>query len=142
MGAIRVRLPAEARSKEEAMEKWKIKALGAAGQLKRAGRVREYQTIMSQLRKIEEAEKNPQPTPPKVKGRWMYRLYSASDELLYIGITDRGHTREKEHARLKPWWPEVHHATYEPVDTRAELKHRESVAIRRERPKYNIQYNN
>jgi hypothetical protein len=123
------------------MEKWKRKALGAASHLKKEGRIREYVNVMTQLRRIEDAERNPQPLPPKVKGRWLYRLWSASDELLYVGITDRGHTREREHARLKPWWPEVHHATYEPVETRAELRHLEVQAIRMGRPKYNIQHN-
>jgi hypothetical protein len=123
------------------MDKWKRKALGAATQFKKRGRISEYTAIMSQLRRVEEAERNPQPTPPRLKGRWLYRLWSASDELLYVGITDRGHLREREHARSKPWWPEVHHATYEPVDTRAELRYREAEAIRNGRPKYNIQHN-
>ena len=123
------------------MKKWKRKALGAAAQLKQSGRLREYRAIVTQLRTIERAERNPEPTPPKLKGRWLYRLWSASDELLYVGITDRGHLREREHARAKPWWPEVHHATYEPVTTRAELRFREVEAIRSGRPKYNIQHN-
>jgi len=80
--------------------------------------------------------------PPPPKGRWMYRLWSADDRLLYIGITDRGKTREREHARSKSWWPEVHHVTYQRVHTRAELRFLEAEAIRRERPKYNIQHNN
>lgn len=122
------------------MDKWKRKALGAAAQLKRDGRFTEYRAVMAQLRQVEEAERNPNLDPP-VKGRWMYRLWSASDELLYIGITDRGHVREREHARSKSWWPEVHHATYEPITTRAELTYLERVAIRKECPRHNVQHN-
>lgn len=124
-----------------AVEKWKRKALAAVTSLKKAGRTREASALMVQLKLIEEAEKNPQPVPARVKGRWLYRLWSADNRLLYIGITDRGHAREREHARLKPWWLEVHHATYEPVSTRAELRHWEAISIRKERPKYNIQHN-
>lgn len=116
------------------MEKWKIKALGAARQYKSRGRIKEYMTIMSQLRKIEQAEKRPAPTPPKLNGRWIYRLWSASGELLYVGTTDPG--RAREHGKTEPWWGEVHRATFEPVDTRAEQKCREMRAIREEHPKY------
>jgi predicted GIY-YIG superfamily endonuclease len=77
--------------------------------------------------------------PPK--GRWLYRMYSASDRLLYVGITDRGHVREREHARSKPWWAEVHHVHYERFVSRAALESAERLAIRSERPVYNVQHN-
>lgn len=84
---------------------------------------------------------SPRIEKPAPKGRWLYRLWSADDQLLYVGITDRGHRREREHARTKAWWPEVHHVTYERVAARAELLYRERVAIERERPRYNVQHN-
>lgn len=118
-----------------------FKALAAAESLKRQGRIREARYLLAEVRRMQAKVRFPPSTIPQLKGRWMYRLWSASDTLLYVGITDRGREREREHARTKGWWSEVHHVTVEPVLTRAELRYLEAQAIRGEHPKYNIQHN-
>lgn len=118
-----------------------FRALAAARSLRRQGRVAESEALMAAVRRMQRNVKFPPSIVPRVKGRWLYRLWSSSGELLYIGITDRGTAREREHARTKSWWPQVHHVTVEPVATRAELRHLEAVAIRKESPLYNIQHN-
>jgi hypothetical protein len=118
-----------------------FKALAVVASLKKQGRTREAKRMMDSIRRMQREARLAPEVIYKVKGRWLYRLWSAADELLYIGITDRGRAREREHARTKPWWPEVHHVTVEPIQTRGELVHREAEAIHRERPKYNIQHN-
>lgn len=119
-----------------------FKALAAASSLRKAGRTKEADAVMARVKQMQQDVRFPPDVTRKlVKGRWLYRFWSADDRLLYVGITDRGRTREKEHARSKSWWPEVHHVTVEPVATRAELLHLEREAIRKGRPKYNIQHN-
>src|SRR5690606_8037782 len=119
-----------------------FKALAAADSLKRQGRHREASNLLESIKRMQREVRFPPSTTRELKrGRWLYRLWSASGTLLYVGITDRGTEREKEHARTKEWWPEVHHVTVEPVLTRAELKHLEREAIRKERPRYNIHHN-
>ncbi|OII61235.1 hypothetical protein BJP40_06835 [Streptomyces sp. CC53] len=118
-----------------------FKALATADSLTKQGRIREARMIMSEVRRMQRAVKFPPRTVSHLKGRWLYRLWAADDTLLYVGITDRGREREREHVRTKIWWPEVHHITVEPIATRAELLHLERVAISRERPRYNTQHN-
>lgn len=118
-----------------------FRALAIVNQLKKEGRVRESRALLAKIKRMQRDVRFPPTMLVKVKGRWLYRLWSADDTLLYIGVTDRGRAREKEHARTKPWWPQVHYITVEPIATRAELMHLERVAIRKEHPLFNIQHN-
>lgn len=118
---------------------WKV--LATVDQLKKQGRTREAKRLLDVVRKMQHEARFPPKIVERIKGRWMYRLWAADDSLLYIGITDRGREREREHARTKSWWPEVHHVTVEHIATRAELRFREAEAIRKERPRYNVQHN-
>lgn len=68
----------------------------------------------------------------------IYRFYGEKDVLLYVGITDRFGVRWSNHAKQKPWWPEVRRHTAEWFDTREEAADAEKVAIKTERPKHNI----
>lgn len=68
----------------------------------------------------------------------VYRFFGERDQLLYVGITDRGPTRWAEHARTKRWWPQVRGITIEPCQDRADALHREAHAIKAERPLFNI----
>lgn len=118
-----------------------FRALAVVNTLKCQGRTSEAQALMARIQKMQREIKLSPKTVENLKGRWLYRVYAADNSLLYIGITDRGREREREHARTKSWWSEVHHVTVEPVETRAMLRHLEAQAIRRQRPKYNIQHN-
>lgn len=62
--------------------------------------------------------------------------------LLYVGITDcaRGGRRWLEHEADKPWFVDVEHSEIsDPYPTRGAALYAEAVAIRDERPVYNIQ---
>lgn len=71
----------------------------------------------------------------------IYKFWSATDELLYVGITSRGLQRWQEHMATKPWWEEVHHATVEHVVGRRQALERERQLIRQFRPRYNVVHN-
>lgn len=74
----------------------------------------------------------------------VYELRDKRGELLYVGIAeaDRVDRRWSEHARSKGWWCDV--ARKEIVDTfpdRETAETAEALAIKRQRPRYNIQHN-
>ena len=73
----------------------------------------------------------------------VYVLRSLTRKTLYVGITSRRPSqRWAEHARDKPWWPEV---VFKHVESShrsvAAAKRRERILIRRYRPKYNLKHN-
>ena len=72
------------------------------------------------------------PTAPAA----LYRLYSASGDLLYIGISGNPPQRWLQHAADKPWWPEVDvaNSSTEWFSTRDEALAMEALAIKSERP--------
>ncbi|HEY9408453.1 MAG TPA: GntR family transcriptional regulator [Jiangellaceae bacterium] len=69
----------------------------------------------------------------------LYRLYDATDRLLYIGITKTPATRWQQHAREKSdsWWSDVARKTIEWFNSRPEAEVAEVNAIRTEGPPYN-----
>lgn len=69
----------------------------------------------------------------------VYRLFSSDGELLYIGVARNPPERMKFHRQFKKWWAEVSRTTEEWFDNRALALDAEAVAIREERPLYNIQ---
>jgi predicted GIY-YIG superfamily endonuclease len=68
----------------------------------------------------------------------LYRFYDKTGNLLYVGISDNLGTRFYNHARKKPWWPQVATANVEWFDTRAKAAKAERKAIRSEHPLWNI----
>lgn len=80
------------------------------------------------------------PTRPAPGNAALYRLYGSDGKLLYIGICDDPVQRWHTHSR-KPWWPQVvrFHVSWFP--SRAAAGQAEAVAIRQERPQYNIVFN-
>lgn len=68
----------------------------------------------------------------------LYRFYSATGQLLYVGITMNPPARWKKHRESKDWWGEVVGITLETYSTRDELEAAERRAIRVERPLHNI----
>jgi hypothetical protein len=69
----------------------------------------------------------------------VYRCFTATRVLLYIGATDGWRSRLKEHQRKSSWWPEVDDITFERYPTVAEAFAAETLAIRAERPLHNKQ---
>jgi predicted GIY-YIG superfamily endonuclease len=68
----------------------------------------------------------------------LYRFYSATGQLLYVGITMNPPRRLKEHRKSKDWWAEVAEITIENHDSRAAVADAERTAIQTEHPRYNI----
>ncbi len=71
----------------------------------------------------------------------LYRFYSDADDLLYVGISERGPERWKAHRREKPWWIDVTYTTTEHYDTRQQALDAERDAIIAEKPLYNVVHN-
>jgi len=71
----------------------------------------------------------------------LYRFYSATGQLLYVGITMSPPKRFAQHSKDKSWWGEVSGITVETFISREELELAERRAIQVERPKYNVVHN-
>lgn len=68
----------------------------------------------------------------------LYRLYSATGDLLYVGITDHLKVRLAAHAKDKTWWSQVARKTVEWHPGKPEAEAAEAAAIRTEKPAHNI----
>lgn len=68
----------------------------------------------------------------------LYRFFDSDGTLLYVGITDNTKERFYQHSTTKPWWSSVASQRIEWLDTREEALAAERVAIRGERPIWNI----
>lgn len=94
---------------------------------------------------VEVMRGNPEARPLTVRpmtGKHMvYLLFDIHDELLYVGITDRGPVRLAEHYRHKPWFPEVCRVEFERYDSREASEAREKYLIQERAPRFNIQHN-
>lgn len=67
----------------------------------------------------------------------LYRLYDASDTLVYLGIAYDPDNRWYQHSRERKWWPQVTRKTVTWYDTRELAEAAETAAIRAERPVHN-----
>lgn len=77
-------------------------------------------------------------TPIAEERAAVYRFYAADDTLLYVGVTQRFGTRWSNHAKQKPWWPQVTRQAVVWYDTRAEALTVETEAIKTEKPVHNV----
>ena len=68
----------------------------------------------------------------------LYRAYSASMGLLYVGISANAWARIAGHKERSPWFGEAVWFKLQSFNTRKEAEAAELEAIRTERPKYNI----
>lgn len=68
----------------------------------------------------------------------LYRFYSATGQLLYVGITMNPPQRFKSHRDSKEWWPTVSGITVENYSSRDELAQAERRAIQVEHPLHNV----
>lgn len=75
------------------------------------------------------------------KGHFLYRLYSRSGQLLYVGVTDNCLRRWREHSKVQPWWCEVHRFTQDWFPDRDAVEAAERHAIQVERPVHNKIHN-
>lgn len=71
----------------------------------------------------------------------VYRYYDNGGVLLYVGITDRGVRRNREHNATKDWWRFVSGQKVEHFPTRNAAESRERELIQQFRPPFNIQHN-
>lgn len=69
---------------------------------------------------------------------YVYRIWNAEGDLLYIGSTIYLGLRMKNHAHHARWWLQAKRFTFEAFATEAEAREAERVAIRTEFPRWNI----
>src|SRR5437588_5026791 len=69
----------------------------------------------------------------------LYRLYSADETLLNVGVDGNPGRRFEQHAVAKPWWSEVARVTLEHFPDRPAALAAELAAIAKENPTYNIE---
>lgn len=70
----------------------------------------------------------------------LYRLYDVNNGLLYVGISANPDVRWGQHSQTKPWWSEVADRKVEWHQMRADAAEAERVAIKAERPVWNLQH--
>lgn len=71
----------------------------------------------------------------------LYRFFNTTNELLYIGISNRVPRRLDEHHDDKPWYLEITRVEVEHHPNRGAALAAEKTAIKAERPKYNVVHN-
>jgi len=71
----------------------------------------------------------------------VYRYFDQNEFLIYVGITKRGSTRNREHNSRADWWPFVARQDVKHFDTREEAAALEKALILRYRPPFNDQHN-
>lgn len=67
----------------------------------------------------------------------LYRFWQ-DETLLYVGISIDPFKRAARHRTTAVWWDKITHVTFEYFDTREAVDHAETVAIRVEKPVYNM----
>lgn len=71
----------------------------------------------------------------------LYRFYSGTGQLMYVGITKDPPGRIGQHGREKDWWTEVSGISVEWHPDRNTALAAEKRAIQVEHPRYNVQHN-
>jgi len=71
----------------------------------------------------------------------LYRHYSNSDELIYVGISKDPYRRTGEHKALSKWFDKVSTIKVEWFETREDALAAEKNAIKKEKPRFNIVHN-
>lgn len=84
---------------------------------------------------------NPTPASPPAVPTSVYQYFDENDVLIYVGITARSTSRQREHNADKMWWPFVARQTVEHYHARGEALLREGELIRAYRPPFNTQQN-
>jgi hypothetical protein len=68
---------------------------------------------------------------------YLYKLYDADSNFLYVGITNNLDQRFTAHESTKVWWPDVEEFVIKRYDTRFEAENAERLCILSEHPQYN-----
>lgn len=71
----------------------------------------------------------------------LYRAYDERDRLLYVGITDRGFGRLREHERSQDWWVLVERIHTIHFESRVDAEAQERMLIERFHPPFNTMHN-
>jgi hypothetical protein len=71
----------------------------------------------------------------------VYRYYDRFGILIYVGITARGTSRNREHYSAKRWWQYVERQEVEHFQDRPAAQAREAALIDSHRPPFNTQHN-
>lgn len=83
------------------------------------------------------------PTRPRTTGgrdsapHYVYRLYSETGDLLYVGLTCDPRARRLAHKNTQPWWDEVASWRVTIYPSRAHAARVERLSIWAEQPRYN-----
>lgn len=70
----------------------------------------------------------------------LYRVFAAGGVLLYVGVTVNYWARMAAHQRSSPWWHRAYTITIKRYARLAVGSAAEAVAIREEKPQYNVQF--
>jgi excinuclease UvrABC nuclease subunit len=71
----------------------------------------------------------------------VYFHFGHHNEILYVGTTTRGFTRQGEHARSKPWWRDVARVECLHYESASDARAVEETMIRLLRPTHNVVHN-
>lgn len=71
----------------------------------------------------------------------LYRLYTETDDLLYVGITTNLLARMRSHRQKVFWWDFVDYVVAESCENLYEAQSKEITAIASERPEHNLIWN-
>ena len=71
----------------------------------------------------------------------LYRFFDKYGELLYVGITMDFHARMKNHRHQKEWWVDAAWIEIEHHSNRRDALDAERMAIKTEKPLYNVAHN-
>lgn len=69
---------------------------------------------------------------------YLYRLFDAQDNLLYVGVTFMPGNRFDQHRREKHWWDQVARKEIEPFESRSSALDAERSVIAAEAPRHNL----
>lgn len=72
---------------------------------------------------------------------YLYRLFDANDQLLYVGISKSAIHRLHQHLEQQPWSEQIAKQTVERFKNRDDLLRAERAAIKAEQPKHNLIHN-
>lgn len=81
---------------------------------------------------------DPEPCVPYQETVSLYRHWDADGVLLYVGITAKLKVRERQHEATSRWWGLRAETTLEEYPSRAAAEAAEALAIKTERPLFNV----
>lgn len=74
----------------------------------------------------------------KQRPHWVYRVFDAAGDLLYVGLTAKPETRMANHRCRAKWWGLAVRIDWQTYPDRATAEQIEADAIFDERPRFNL----